>query len=337
MELVLLGTLACEQEALVRRLVTSGPRITPVPDDAPDSVRRPALERARAAITMRYDATMPPAPRLGLLQVGGTGVDAIAFERLPPGCAVANAYGHEDAVAEYVVLAMLLWCTRLLEAERSFRAGSWALGGRTGGPLVEELGGKTVGLIGFGHIGRAVARRLAGFGVRLVVAARTPPEPGGDIAWAGGMDRVDRLLEESDFVVIACGLGPETLGLIDAARFGRMKPTGVLINVSRGAIVDEEALYRALRDGAIGGAVIDTWYRYPSPGDPAPRPSRFPFHELSNLIMTPHSSAWTTAMIDRRWRSIADNVDRFFTGQPLHHVVHRVPGRLEETGPPGRA
>jgi phosphoglycerate dehydrogenase-like enzyme len=307
-------------------MMTSGPRITPVPDDAPEAVRRAALERAAVVITMRYDATMPPAPVLGLLQVGGTGFDAIAVERLPPGCVVANAYGHEDAVAEYVVLTMLLWCTRLLDAERSFRAGSWALGGRTGGPLVDELGGKIVGLVGFGHIGRAVARRLAGFGVRLVVAARTPPAPSGDLAWAGGMDQVDRLLEESDFVVIACGLGPETERLMDAARLGRMKPTGVVINVSRGAIVDEEALYRALRDRTIGGAVIDTWYQYPSPGDPAPRPSRLPFHELSNLIMTPHSSAWTAPMIERRWRSITDNVDRFFTGQPLHHVVHRVPG-----------
>jgi phosphoglycerate dehydrogenase-like enzyme len=330
MRLVLLGSLACEQEQPVRRMLTTDPEILVVPDEAPDDVRRDALARARAIITMRYDHTMPPAPELGLVQVGGTGYDAIALDRLPPGCLVANAYGHEDAVAEYVILAMLLWSSRFLEAERSFRAGSWALGGRTGGPPTGELGRKTVGLIGYGHIGRAVARRLAGFQVRLVVSARTVPSDLNGIAWAGDLDQVDRLLAESDFVIVATGLGPKTLGLLDAERLARMKPTGVLINVSRGAIVDEEALYRALRDRIIGGAVIDTWYRYPTPDDPAPRPSAFPFHELPNLLMTPHSSAWTKEMLERRWRSITDNVDRFFTGRPLHHVVHVRPN--EDSG-----
>jgi phosphoglycerate dehydrogenase-like enzyme len=239
---------------------------------------------------------------------------------------VANAYGHEAAVAEYSILAMLLMSTRFLDAERTFRHGSWALGGRTGGPLRGELGGKTVGLIGYGHIGRALAARLTGFGVRLIVATRTVPAEPGRAEWIRGLDAVDRLLGESDFVVIACGLGPETANLIDARGFGLMKPTAVLINVSRGAIVDEAALYHALRSEAIGGAVIDTWYRYPTPDDPAPRPSRFPFHELGNLLMTPHSSAWTAEMIERRWTSITDNVDRFFTGRQVHHVVHRVPG-----------
>jgi phosphoglycerate dehydrogenase-like enzyme len=326
MRLVLLGTLACEQEATVRRKLATAPEIVPVPDDASDRIRRAALAEAGAAVTMRYDGSMPPAPRLGLLQVGGTGFDAIDLTRLPPGCVVANAYGHEDAVAEYVVLAMLLWSTRFLEAERSFRAGSWALGGRTGGPLADELGGKTVGLIGYGHIGRALARRLAGFGVRLVIATRTVPADPDGLAWAGPMGRVDQLLLESDFVVVACGLGPETLGLIDAGRFRRMKANAVLINVARGAIVEEEALYTALRERTIAGAIIDTWYRYPTADDPAPRPSRFPFHELPNCIMTPHSSAWTKEMIERRWSSICDNVDRYFTGRPLHHVVHRVSG-----------
>jgi len=323
--LVLLGTLACEQEALVRGKLTTGPEIVPVPDDAAAEIRRAALESAAAAITMRYDRSMPPAPRLGLLQVGGTGFDLVDLSYLPPGCAIANAYGHEAAVAEYAILAMLLMSTRFLDAERTFRAGSWALGGRTGGPLRGELGGKTVGLIGYGHIGRALAARLEGFGVQLVVATRTVPPDPGRAHWIRGLEAVDDLLVASDFVVIACGLSPETANLIDARRFGRMKSTAVLINVSRGAIVDEAALYQALRAEAIGGAVIDTWYRYPTPDDPAPRPSRFPFHELGNILMTPHSSAWTAEMIERRWSSICDNVDRFFTGRPLHHIVHRVP------------
>jgi phosphoglycerate dehydrogenase-like enzyme len=141
------------------------------------------------------------------------------------------------------------------------------------------------------------------------------------------MDAVDELLAESDFVVIACGLGRETRGLIDERRLGLMRPAAVLVNVSRGAIVDEGALYSALRDRRIGGAIIDTWYRYPSADDPEPRPSRFPFHELPNLFMTPHSSAWTTGMIDRRWGAICANVDRVARGLEPVNIVHRVPGR----------
>ena len=323
MRLVLLGTLACEQEAVVRRKLVTTPDVLAIPDDAPDEVRRQALELADVAITMRYDRSMPPVPKLGLLQVGGTGFDAVALDYLPPGCVVANAYGHEDAVAEYVVLSMLLWSTRFLDAQRSFRAGSWELGGRTGGPLVDELGGKTVGLIGFGHIGRAVVQRLQGFGVRIVVVTRTVPPNAPGVDWLAPYAMVDRLVAESDFVVVACGLGPETDRLIDARRLSIMKPTGVLINVSRGAIVDEEALFRALERRTIGGAVIDTWYQYPTSEDPSPRPSRFPFHELSNLLMTPHSSAWTKEMIERRWTSIAGNVDRFFRGEPILNVVWR--------------
>jgi phosphoglycerate dehydrogenase-like enzyme len=322
--LVLLGTLACEQEAVLRRKLHSALEILPVPDPAPDPDRRAALEAAELMITLRYDRSMPRAPLLRFVQAGGAGYDEIELSYLPPGTVVANAYGHEEAVAEYVLLAMLLWSTRFLEIERSFRAGSWALGGRTGGPLRDELGGKTVGLIGFGRIARAVARRARAFAARVIACARTVPAAA-ELAWGGPLGAVDQLLAESDFVVIASGLGPETSGLLDRSHLARMKPTGVLVNVSRGAIVDEEALYRALEGGAIGGAVIDTWYRYPTPAEPEVRPSRFPFHELPNVHMTPHSAAWTAGMIDRRWTMIAENIDRVARGEAPVNVVYRAP------------
>ena len=94
-------------------------------------------------------------------------------------------------------------------------------------------------------------------------------------------------------VVLSCALTSETTGLIDGRRLAAMKPGTFLINLARGPIADEEALYRALRDGVIGGAALDTWWRYPSAGDPQPRPSRYPFHELPNVIMTPHCSPRT--------------------------------------------
>jgi phosphoglycerate dehydrogenase-like enzyme len=134
---------------------------------------------------------------------------------------------------------------------------------------------------------------------------------------------LDRMLGECDIVVLSCALTPETMGLIDGRRLAVMKRSAFLINLARGPIAEEQALYRALRDGVIGGAALDTWWRYPSPDDPAPRPSRYPFHELANVIMTPHCSPRTDGTIERRSRDVARNIDRFVRGEPLQNVVTR--------------
>jgi phosphoglycerate dehydrogenase-like enzyme len=133
-----------------------------------------------------------------------------------------------------------------------------------------------------------------------------------------GLDELDKVLPQLDYVVVAAALGPETEGLIGPAQFALMKPSAVLLNVGRGAIVQEEALYEALKSRRIRGATNDVWYgAYPSPAEPNPPPSRFPFHELDNLYMTPHTSGWTTGMVERRWDQIAANLDRLARGEPL--------------------
>ena len=132
---------------------------------------------------------------------------------------------------------------------------------------------------------------------------------------------LDRMLGECDIVVLSCALTSETMGLIDSRRLAAMKPSAFLINLARGPIAEEQALYRALRDGVIGGAALDTWWRYPSADDPAPRPSRHPLHELPNVIMTPHCSPRTDGIIERRSRDVARNIDRFVRGGPLENIV----------------
>jgi phosphoglycerate dehydrogenase-like enzyme len=296
---------------------------TPLADEAPRSQVADALADTQAMVTLKYDSSMPPAPRLGLLHVGGTGYDDIELGYLPRGTSVCNAFGHEIPIAEYVILAMLQWCSRFIEAERSFRVeGSWRLGGRTAAPYQDELVGKTVGILGFGRIGRALAPRARAMGCSVVVCTRTPGSTP-EVDRMMGPAELDRFLAMVDFVVVCCALNEETRGLIDRARLARMKATGVVINVSRGPIIDEEALFEALRDRTIGGAVIDAWYRYPTRDDLTARPSRLPFHQLDNIYMTPHSSAWTLGMIERRWSTIAANLDRFARGEPLENVVHR--------------
>jgi phosphoglycerate dehydrogenase-like enzyme len=108
------------------------------------------------------------------------------------------------------------------------------------------------------------------------------------------------MLPLCDAVLISCGLAPETKGLIDARRLALMKPGALLINVARAAIVDEDALYAALKDGHLGGAALDVWWQYPTQSEPERRPSRRLFHELPNVLITPHSSSSTEATADRR-------------------------------------
>jgi len=129
------------------------------------------------------------------------------------------------------------------------------------------------------------------------------------------------MLPACDFVVLCTALGPETEGLIDARRLALMKRSAFLVNIARGQIVDEGAIYAALRDRRIGGAALDVWWQYPDAAEPERRPSRYPFHELRNVIMTPHCSGWTEGMVARRWAEVAGNINRFIRGEPLINVV----------------
>jgi phosphoglycerate dehydrogenase-like enzyme len=135
------------------------------------------------------------------------------------------------------------------------------------------------------------------------------------------LEELDRMLQLCDTVLISCGLGPETRGLIDTRRLALMKPGALLINIARAAIVDEDALYAALKDGHLGGAALDVWWHYPSQGEPERRPSRRPFHELSNVLVTRHNSSSTEAAADRHWSMVAANLDRLVRGEKLEKVV----------------
>jgi len=120
---------------------------------------------------------------------------------------------------------------------------------------------------------------------------------------------------------LCTALGPETTGLIDARRLSLMRSSAFLINIARGQIVDEDAIYSVLRDRTIGGAALDVWWQYPNATEPERRGSRHPFHELPNVIATPHNSGWTDGMVERRWDEIADNINRFVRGEPLENIV----------------
>ncbi|HWH49759.1 MAG TPA: 2-hydroxyacid dehydrogenase [Burkholderiales bacterium] len=278
------------------------------------------LEDADAHVSMNWPADMPPAPRLRLLQLPGAGTDDIAFEAVPPQAAVCNVYEHEIGIAEYIFSAMLQWAVGIPRMDAALRRGQW-YGSHLSGPRHDELYGKTVGIIGYGRIGREVARRARAFSMKLLACSRTPRGADEFVESVGGMNHLPELLRASDFVVLALPLERSTIGVIGPRQLAGMKRTAVIINVARGALIDERALFEACRDRRIGGAAIDTWFKYPAEGQLVGEPSNLPFRDLENVIMTPHASGWTEGLRPRRCKIIAANLDRVARGEPLVNVV----------------
>ena len=282
-----------------------------------------ALTDADAIVSMNWPADAPPAPRLRLIQLPGAGTDEIRFDAVPPTASVCNAFEHEIGIAEFVMGSILEWLIGLRRLDASMRQDRW-WGSPLCGPRHGDLYGKTLGILGYGRIGREVARRAHGFGVRVIAANRSP-RPADD--WCRDvrpMTELASVARESDFLLDALPLDNTTRGIVDAALFAQMKPTAVIINVGRGATIQEEALFEACRDRRIGGAIIDTWYQYPEQSQAAEvrfPASRFPFRDLDNVIMSPHASGWTEALAERRCRVIADNLDHLARGEPLQNVV----------------
>jgi phosphoglycerate dehydrogenase-like enzyme len=263
----------------------------------------------------------PETPQLKVFQIPWTGFDFTSPERMPSGVPVCNTFEHEISIAEYVMLAMLEWRIGLRNMDARFRTGGWNGKLPGGGELHGEVMGSTVGVVGYGHIGHEVAVRARAFGMQVCGVRRSVRPCPGELDWLGTPDRLDELLETSDFVVIACDMNEETIGMINAARLACMKPLGVLINVARGRIVDEDALFAALTERRIGGAILDVWYNYQQPDQPPVWPSNHPFQNLDNVILSAHESAMTQGQVDRRWRFVAQNLNRATTGEVLENVV----------------
>jgi phosphoglycerate dehydrogenase-like enzyme len=274
------------------------------------------------AFTREMGAAAGP---LKLVQVPGAGLDRIDRTALPAGTWLANAYGHETGIAEYVLGAMLALTRDFPRLDAALRRGvwesQWAFGVAPPAPW-PELAGRTVGIVGYGHIGQAVARRVRAFDMEVLAIRRDVARSAADdLDLLGGPELLDEVLRRADYLVLTLPLTDTTRGLIGAAQLGAMKPTAVLVNVSRAEIVDESALYHALAERRIAAAALDVWYRYPTEAAPM-LPAHQPFHELPNVLLTPHVSGWTAGMLEARARLIAENIARTARGEP---PVNRIP------------
>jgi phosphoglycerate dehydrogenase-like enzyme len=291
-----------------------------------------------------FDRILARAPKLSWVHSATSGVErALTASALERRLVVTNARGvFSRPIAEYVVMMILAVSRRLPQLLELQRERTWQ-------PLEgAELRDVTVGIVGLGSIGRAVGALATAFGCRVVAVRRRGGEdagPGGGTAEGaaeaaatggaavdsghalgelmldrvGGPESLPELLAESDFVVLAAPLTPETENMINEETLRLMKPGAWLINVARGRLVDERALLRALRDGPLGGAVLDTFRDEPLP----PMSS---FYDMPNVIVTPHT-AWSSGrVLDRSVELFCDNLRRFAKGEPLLNVVDPAAG-----------
>ena len=295
--------------------------IAVLPDALSMPAEREVFARAQVIVGTAFDASMPRPEGLLLYHLPAAGYDGVDRGALPEGATVCNCFGHEQAIAEYVMAVLLRRAVPLEDADRQLRAGAWPYWAGSPERTHPELSGSTIGLLGYGHIGKAVARRAKAFEMRVHVANRSPVAADGVVDRAFPWDALPAFWGSVDVVVVTVPLTGGTRGLVDAAAIAAMRPDAMLINVARGPVVEERALFEALRDRRIGGAAIDTWYAYPPPDLVPTQPSSLPFNTLPNVLMTPHMSGWTDGTIRRRQETMARNIGRRLRGEACENVV----------------
>jgi lactate dehydrogenase-like 2-hydroxyacid dehydrogenase len=289
----------------------------PLPPSAEELRRRVAgLDGLLTLLTDRVDADLLDiaGPQLKVISNCAVGVDnidvaAATARRIP----VGNTPGVlTEATADMAFALLLAAGRRLPEGERQVRTGQWKTWSLDT-LLGADFAGATLGIVGFGRIGRAVARRAVGFGMRILFTDPAPaaPEPG----VAASQVDLDTLLRESDFISLHCPLTEATRGLINAAAFEKMKPTAILVNTARGAVVDPEALYQALRSGKIAAAALDVTV-------PEPLPPDHPLLTLENCLIVPHIASASRRTRAEMSRIAVENLIAGLKGERLPYCVN---------------
>ena len=269
MKALFLGGVAADTARGIRDELPDGLEVE-ILDDPIERARLPqAAANADILVSNHWRADYPPAPKVRLVQSVATGVDLFELAALPKGAAICNAFGHETAIAEYIIMAMLALHHRLFEISGEFREhGSWRTSWVESGVPHGEVRGSTLGIVGYGRVGREVARRAAPFGCHILAANRSAREPEAGVERVVPLTELDRMLPLCDTVALCTALGPETTGLIDARRLALMKP-GAFLSTSPAARWSTRM--RSMPPCATAGSAVR---RSMCGGSIRPRPSR---------------------------------------------------------------
>ena len=261
------------------------------------------------------------APKLKWFHFVGIGFDPCLRaipELVDSPVVMTNARGtHVIAMADHVFAMVLAFSHRLPQLLDDQRAHRWDTDKYVG--TMGELAGSTMGVLAMGDIGRAVARRAQGFDMEVYAVDIKPMEPPPGVRQVWNTERLDELLEISDWLVVTAPLTAQTRNMIDRQRLKRLRPGSHIIVVSRGHIVDEDALIDALSSGHLAGASLDATDREPLPADS-------PLWDMSNVILSPHVSAESAQMLERRREIFKENLRRYLAGESLLYVCDKEAG-----------
>ena len=253
-------------------------------------------------------------PHVRWVHSRSAGLDSVLFpELVEHHVTLTNGRGvFSEPLGEFAIAAALFFAKDLRRMVRSHAAGVWDQFD------IELIAGRTLGVVGYGDIGRAVARRAKAMGMRVVAVRRRPELSRGDsdVDEVYSPERLREMLAGCDYVVVSAPLTAETRSMISAGELAVMKRTAVLVNVGRGPVVDEPALVDALERGAIRGAALDVF-------DQEPLPDGHPFYKLENVLLSPHCADHTPDWLERAMRFFLENFERYRTGRPLLNVVDK--------------
>jgi phosphoglycerate dehydrogenase-like enzyme len=255
-------------------------------------------------------------PAVRWVHTRSAGLDGVLFPELNEHAVpLTNGKGVFSApLGEFVLGAILFFAKGMRRMIRSQQAGEWDAFD------IEPIAGKTVGIVGYGDIGRAIASRVKAMGMRVVaVRRRVPEEPDAFAERIYPTGRRIEMIRESDYVVVSAPLTEETRGLVGAAELAAMKPGAVIVNIGRGPVIDEGALIEALSGNRIKGAALDVF-------DTEPLPAGHPFYKLENVLLSAHCADHTPDWLERAMRFFLEQFERFRNGEPLQNVVNKQAG-----------
>lgn len=228
-----------------------------------------------------------------LIQVPIAGIEKLDFELLSRyDIPVCNSHSNALPVAETALALLLGIAKKIPYHDRLLRKGDWNKTTKEDSKEALSLhnsyvSNSKVGFIGYGHIARNIARLLSGFSCELMAIVNDKSKKYDELSFIGDQDDLDYVLSSVDYLIVAVPLTPKTEGMLNMDNLVKMKKTAYLINISRGRVIDEEALFYVLSNNLIRGAALDVWYKYPE-GEELTMPSNYDFHKLHNVIMTPH-------------------------------------------------
>ena len=292
--------------------------------DLAQEQRSGALSSARALLSssdlsgeLDGDGEFALLADVGLVQLLSAGANNVPFARIPPEVAVAsNAGAYAKPMAEHVLALTLALAKRLPQNQAALARGEFD----QSKPNL-ELRGSVVGILGYGGIGRASATLFRAFGARIHAIGRSEGDRPEGVDWLGTLEDLDELLGVADVLLIALPLTRSTRGLIGSRELSLMKPTAILVNPARAAILDEGALYEHMRGHPGFSAGIDAWWH--EPHDHGSFSTERPLFELPNLLGSPHNSAITRGSVAAAAGQAAANIRRYLDGEPPRHVVDR--------------